>query len=77
MVPPPPTQPRHRGTSPKTLPNHTWNSGGDMSAFGAIVKCRAFAIRAEVDMPDGRFVREAVVRLTDDPAQPYWLLAWR
>jgi hypothetical protein len=48
-----------------------------MSAFGAIVKCRAFAIRAEVDMPDGRFVREAVVRLTDDPAQPYWLLAWR
>jgi general secretion pathway protein K len=38
---------------------------------------RAFTIRVEVDIADGKLVRETVVRLTDDPAQPYWVLAWR
>jgi general secretion pathway protein K len=38
---------------------------------------RAFTIRTELDMADGIVAREVVVRLTDDPAQPYWVLAWR
>jgi general secretion pathway protein K len=38
---------------------------------------RAFTIRTEIDTTDGKVVREAVVRLSDDPAQPYWVLAWR
>lgn len=46
-------------------------------AAGGALGGRAFAIRAEVATADGNVVREAVVRLTDDPAQPYWVLAWR
>jgi general secretion pathway protein K len=38
---------------------------------------RAFTIRAEIDDRAGKFTRETVVRLTDDPAQPYWVLSWR
>jgi general secretion pathway protein K len=38
---------------------------------------RAFSIRTELPGPSGIVVREAVVRLTDHPLQPYWLLSWR
>jgi general secretion pathway protein K len=38
---------------------------------------RAFTIHTEIDTPDGKVVREAVIRLTDDPAHAYWVLAWR
>jgi general secretion pathway protein K len=38
---------------------------------------RAFSIRTEIPGPNGSLVREAVVRLTDHPLQPYWLLSWR
>jgi general secretion pathway protein K len=38
---------------------------------------RAFSIRTELPGPGGIVVREAVVRLTDHPLQPYWLLSWR
>ncbi len=37
---------------------------------------RAFAIRAEIDDGGIRQRREAVIRLTDNAAQPYWVLAW-
>jgi general secretion pathway protein K len=37
---------------------------------------RAFGIRLEVERPGGALIREAVVRLVDRAAQPYWLLAW-
>jgi general secretion pathway protein K len=38
---------------------------------------RAFMVRAEVQKPDVVRVREAVVRLTGDLAQPYWVLSWK
>jgi general secretion pathway protein K len=38
---------------------------------------RAFTIRADIERPGGPQAREAVVRLTGNPAQPYWLLDWR
>jgi general secretion pathway protein K len=41
------------------------------------LKGHAFTIRAEVERPSGIHGREAVVRLTDNPAQPYWVLSWK
>jgi general secretion pathway protein K len=38
---------------------------------------RAFAIRFELERPGGVLTREAVVRLADHAARPYWLLSWR
>jgi general secretion pathway protein K len=38
---------------------------------------RAFGIRTELPGPGGVLVREAVIRLTDNPRQPYWVLSWR
>ncbi len=38
---------------------------------------RAFSIRTEFASPGGVLVREAVIRLTDHPLQPYWMLSWR
>ncbi len=38
---------------------------------------RAFRIRAEAASPAGRRVRNAVVRLTGDPADPYWMQEYR
>ena len=38
---------------------------------------RAYAIRAEISRPRGAAVREAVIRLTDNPAQPYLMLSWK
>jgi general secretion pathway protein K len=38
---------------------------------------RAFAIRVEMPQPDGALTREVVLRLAEQPAQPYWLLSWR
>jgi len=38
----------------------------------------AFAIRAKVTMPSGNVHgRESVVRITNDPQRPYWILTWR
>jgi general secretion pathway protein K len=37
---------------------------------------RAFAIRIEFERRNGMLTREAVIRLTDNPAQPYWVLSW-
>jgi general secretion pathway protein K len=38
---------------------------------------RAFTIRAEFERSHKTFVHEAIVRLTENPNQPYWLLSWR
>jgi general secretion pathway protein K len=38
---------------------------------------RAFSIRLQVERPGGTLTREVVVRVTDQPSEPYWLLSWR
>jgi general secretion pathway protein K len=38
---------------------------------------RAFRIRTQIERPTRTYVYEAAVRLTDNPAEPYWLLSWR
>src|SRR5262249_22514762 len=38
---------------------------------------RAFSIRLEIARPEGPQTREVVVRLTDQPNDPYWVLSWR
>jgi general secretion pathway protein K len=37
---------------------------------------RAYTIRTEIARPSGAVVREAAIRLTDNPAQPYFMLNW-
>ena len=43
----------------------------------ASLRGRAFTIRTEFEKSNRRIVHEAIVRLTEDPSQPYWLLNWR
>jgi general secretion pathway protein K len=50
---------------------------GTATDLGASLRGRAFTIRAEFERADRTSAIEAVVRLTDDPANPYWLLSWR
>jgi general secretion pathway protein K len=38
---------------------------------------RAFSIRIEIPSSAGVAVHEAVVRLTDDARQPFWVLSWK
>jgi general secretion pathway protein K len=38
---------------------------------------RAYTIRAEIARPAGVVVREAAIRLTGNPAQPYFMLNWK
>jgi general secretion pathway protein K len=38
---------------------------------------RAFSIRLEIAQVGGALKREVVIRLTDDPFRPYWVLSWR
>jgi general secretion pathway protein K len=38
---------------------------------------RAFSIRIEIPGSTGVVVHEAVVRLTDDARQPFWMLSWK
>ena len=38
---------------------------------------RAFSIRIEIPGSTGVVVHEAVVRLTDDARQPFWVLSWK
>jgi general secretion pathway protein K len=37
---------------------------------------RTFTVTAEVLLKKRRYVHRAVIRLTGDPARPYWILAW-
>jgi general secretion pathway protein K len=38
---------------------------------------RAFTVRAEIPGPTRTNVHEVVIRLTDHPLQPYWVLSWK
>ena len=38
---------------------------------------RAFTIRADITKPTGTASREVVVRITDNPSEPYWVLSWK
>jgi general secretion pathway protein K len=38
---------------------------------------RAFTIRADINKSTGTLSREVVVRITDNPSQPYWVLSWK
>jgi len=38
---------------------------------------RAFAVDVGIEGRDGPLGREAVIRMTDDPATPFWILSWR
>jgi general secretion pathway protein K len=38
---------------------------------------RAFTIRADIDKSAGTLSREAAVRITDNPIQPYWVMSWK
>lgn len=38
---------------------------------------RAFSIKIQSPKGEGALLREVVVRLTDNVAQPYWILSWR
>jgi general secretion pathway protein K len=49
-------------------------STGDVTTS---LRGRAFAIRTEFEKSNRTFVHEAIVRLTENPNQPYWLLSWR
>jgi general secretion pathway protein K len=53
--------------------------GADQSVGDVVVSLRgrAFTIHTEFEKSNRTFAYEAAVRLTDNPAQPYWLLNWR
>lgn len=55
------------------------DNGGDVAiADDAMLAGHAFSISSELTLPGGlRFKRQAVVRFTGDPKQPYWLHEWR
>jgi general secretion pathway protein K len=38
---------------------------------------RAFTVRSEISSSHGVDVHEAVIRLTDRPEQPFWVLSWK
>jgi general secretion pathway protein K len=38
---------------------------------------RAFAVSARIEWGEKATGREAVIRMTDDPAQPFWILSWK
>jgi general secretion pathway protein K len=53
--------------------------GGEqsMSIDAISLQGRAFTIRVGIKRPSSMFVQEAAIRLTDNPAQPYWILSWK
>jgi general secretion pathway protein K len=52
-------------------------SASNFSAASMSLVGRAFAIRTEIEKAHGPIVRGAVIRLTDDPNNPYWVLNWK
>jgi general secretion pathway protein K len=47
------------------------------SQSGMSLAGRAYTIRTEIARPSGVVAREAVIRLSDNPAQPYFMLNWK
>ena len=52
-------------------------TGPTLAADPASLRGRAFTIRTEFQRANRTISYEAAVRLTGDPAQPYWLLSWK
>ena len=52
-------------------------AGQPLAEDSVQLRGRAFVIRMEFQKRDRIIRYEATVRLTDNPAQPYWLLSWR
>ena len=38
---------------------------------------RAFAVSARIERADKVFGRAAIIRMTNDPARPFWILSWK
>ena len=38
---------------------------------------RAFSVSARIERPEKIIRQEAVIRMTDDPARPFWILSWK
>jgi general secretion pathway protein K len=38
---------------------------------------RAFAVSARIETPVRTIGREAVIRMTDNPVEPFWILSWK
>jgi general secretion pathway protein K len=57
--------------------NQQLSWGGSPGDITASLRGRAFTIRTEFEQSNRRIVNEAIVRLTENPNQPYWLLDWR
>jgi general secretion pathway protein K len=56
------------------------NSSGSHSGIlepGIPLGGRAFTVRTEMSANHGVYVHEAVIRLTDRPEQPFWVLSWK
>jgi general secretion pathway protein K len=56
------------------------NSGGARAGIldpGIPLGGRAFTVRIELSGSNDVYVHEAVVRLTDRPEQPFWVLSWK
>lgn len=49
----------------------------DGGSFNSALIGHAFTIRVDVLSPGKSDTREAVIRLTDDPLKPFWVLDWR
>lgn len=51
--------------------------GATQSTEAISLQGRAFTIRVGIKRPNSVFMQETAVRLTDNPAQPYWVLRWK
>ncbi|MFQ5535573.1 MAG: general secretion pathway protein GspK [Sphingomonadales bacterium] len=55
----------------------TASGGPGVVAMAGSLGGRAFTIRAEVAIPDSApLLREATIRITENPREPYWILSW-
>lgn len=52
-------------------------ASGQVTGLAGALRGRAFAVRMQFENAKGRVGYEAVVRLTENPDQPYFMLNWR
>lgn len=57
--------------------SQTASFGGLASDNGAFLSGRAFTVRTEFQAVSGMIRHEAVVRMTGNADQPFWLLSWK
>jgi general secretion pathway protein K len=58
------------------LPTYANNGPPDMLDPMTTLRGRAFAIRAQIKTDNPKRTYDAVIRITGNPRQPYWLLSW-